>query len=113
MDAENLEVLDLAQLIDNFFSLRRSNMRGSEKLAKKLKNQIDFNFDFELTPQSLDFSTLMIEISSILEECDLEEIVEEMNLDDYKFEYGESGKLLKRQIENYFLPKIRIYCKNS
>jgi hypothetical protein len=36
LNAEDLNVLDLAELIDKFFYLRRSNMRASEKLAKKL-----------------------------------------------------------------------------
>jgi hypothetical protein len=52
----------------------------------------------------------MIDISLILEECDPEEIVEQMNLENPEYEYGECAKFLKLDIEKYFLPRIRKYC---
>jgi hypothetical protein len=96
---ERAQTTDVDELIDEFFTLRSSDMEASDMLQENLETEIDF----QLNPESRRFTRIIEEIFFTMEIFD-PEIPFEINV---KYPdligYGVSEKFLKLQIKNNFL----------
>jgi hypothetical protein len=68
--------------------------------------------DLQLNPESLGFTKIISYLHSLVDACD-PDVTLEMNLKQPELLwYGISEEYLRLRIEEYFLPKIKEYCKN-
>ena len=115
--------IDKQITIDEFFTqfsrLYSSNLNSAEMCRKNLEKQALGNFvksneiDCQVTPKCDGFSDIISSLHSLVDTCDTE-ITLDMNLEDPEsMLYGMSEEMLRFLIEDIFIPKIEIYCRES
>ena len=101
--------IDVDEFIQKFDYLHGSNMKESDMRIENLENEIEVL----LNPESRGFTEIISFLDAIIELFD-PEITFDMNLKQPDLiGYGISEELLKLNLKNNFLPKIRKYCKKS
>jgi hypothetical protein len=106
---------------DDFFGefcwLRGSNLRPAIMWKEKLEEEASVVFpksneiDIQLNPKSCGFTEIISYLHSLVDARD-PDVTLEMNLKQPELLwYGISEEYLRLRIEEYFLPKIKEYCK--
>ena len=69
--------------------------------------------DFQFNPKSYGFTEIISDLHSLVDICD-PDVTLEMNLKQPELlYYGMSEEYLRLEIEEYFLPQLEKYCKES
>lgn len=110
---------NLADFFRKFCRLRGSNLRSARMWKEKLEEEAFVVFpksneiDIQLNPKSCGFTKIISYLHSLVDVCD-PDVTLEMNLKQPELLwYGISEEYLRLRIEEYFLPKIKEYCKES
>jgi hypothetical protein len=110
---------DLDDFFLKFCGLRGSNLRSARMWKEKLEEEAFAVFpksneiDIQLNPKSYGFTEIISYLHFLVDICD-PDVTLEMNLKHPElFGYGMSEEFLRSRIEEYFLPKIKEYCKES
>ena len=112
--------ISLDDFLIQFSGLRGSNLSSARMWEKQLEEEASGiltqsnQIDLQLNPNSCGFTKIISHLHSLADICD-PDVTLEMNLknDPELLFYGISEEFLRLEIEDYFIPKIKEYCKES
>ena len=109
--------ITLDQFFNQFCGLRGSNLRSARMGEKKLEEKVfvakSNEIDIQFNPKSCGFTEIISDLHSLVDIWD-PDVTLEMNLKQPELlYYGMSEEYLRLEIEEYFLPELEKYCKES
>ena len=113
------KTITIDQFLNQFYSIRGSNLKLARTLKKKLEEEAlgvfpqSTEINIEIDPKSYGITKLISSLHSLVELYD-PDVTLEMNLKQPELVlYGISEEFIRFKVKKDFLPELKKYCKKS